>query len=116
LVEGGAIVTLVVSHTVADAGALIESITAAVDGTARELNYPVRGARTRRQALRADLAVTARALREVPAAGDRSAKLAPEHIRRAVRVGKATPARGRRAGVPEPVDLPPCGARRGGRV
>lgn len=76
LVEGGAVVTLVVSHTVADAGALIESITHAVNGTGRDLNYPAARSRTRGQALRQDAAITLRALREVPAAAVAAAKIA----------------------------------------
>jgi hypothetical protein len=68
LVEGGAVVTLVVSHTVVDAAALIESIAHAVNGTGRDLDYPAAGSRTRRQALRADVRTTLAALSEVPAA------------------------------------------------
>lgn len=78
LVEGGAVVTLVVSHTVADAGALIESITHAVNGTGRDLGYPPGRARTRAQALRADLATTVRAVRDVPAAVLGAARIARE--------------------------------------
>ncbi|MCF6386087.1 hypothetical protein L2K20_03790 [Mycobacterium sp. MBM] len=78
LVEGGAVVTLVVSHTVADAGALIESITHAVNGTGRDLRYPRPRARTRAQALRADARTTARALAEVPAAVLGAARIARE--------------------------------------
>ncbi len=68
LVEGGAVVTLVVSHTVADAGALIESITHAVNGTGRDLDYPAARSRPRASALRQDARTTLRALRDVPSA------------------------------------------------
>lgn len=76
LVEGGAVVTLVVSHTIADAGALIESITHAVNGTGRGLDYPAPRSRTRRQALRQDVRTTRKALRDVPAAVLGAARLA----------------------------------------
>lgn len=78
LVEGGAVVTLVVSHTVADAGALIESITHAVNGTGRDLGYPAPRSRTRAQALRDDTRTTLRALRDVPAAALGAARIARE--------------------------------------
>jgi diacylglycerol O-acyltransferase / wax synthase len=76
LLEGGAVVTLVVSHTVADAGALIESITHAVNGTGRDLNYPAPRSRSRRAALRQDARTTVAALREVPAAVVGAARIA----------------------------------------
>ena len=78
LVEGGAVVTLVVSHTVADAGALIESITHAVNGTRRDLDYPAAGSRSRAQALRQDARTTVRALRDVPAAALGAVRIARE--------------------------------------
>jgi len=78
LVEGGAVVTLVVSHTVADAGALIESITHAVNGTGRDLDYPAPRSRTRAQALRQDARTTVRALRDVPAAALGAVRIARE--------------------------------------
>lgn len=78
LVEGGAVVSLVVSHTIADAGALIESITHAVNGTGRDLGYPAPRSRTRMQALRRDVRTTFTALRDVPAAVAGAARIARE--------------------------------------
>lgn len=68
LAGGSAAVSLVVSHTIVDAMAGINSIVDAVDGVAREFGFPDKGARTRWQAVRQDVAQTARSAREVPAA------------------------------------------------
>lgn len=78
LIGGGTVVTLVVSHTVADAGALIDSIVGAVSGRSRHLDYPAPGARTKRQAIVADLRTALRAIREVPGAVAGAARLARE--------------------------------------
>jgi diacylglycerol O-acyltransferase / wax synthase len=91
LVEGGAVISLVVSHTVADAAALIESITHAVNGTGRDLDYPAAGARTREQALRADVRTTLKALREVPAAVIGAARIAREQADDLSESAKAVP-------------------------
>ena len=76
LTGGGAAVSLVVAHTVVDAMAGINSIVDAVDGIRRDFGFPDKGMRTRRQALRDDLALTARSAREVPAAVLAAARLA----------------------------------------
>ena len=55
--------TLVVSHSVGDAKAIIDAIVDAVGGVRRDLGYPAPGYRTRRQAMRED---GTRALRDVP--------------------------------------------------
>ena len=68
LLGGGAAVSLVVSHSVADAGALIVSITAAVEGTPPALRYPPANARTASRALREDVGTTLRSVRQIPAA------------------------------------------------
>ena len=68
LLGGGAAVSLVVSHSIADAGALIMSITAAVEGDLPQLQYQPPSARTLPQALRQDARTTMRSLRQVPAA------------------------------------------------
>lgn len=63
LVDGGAVVTLVASHTVVDGVGLVIAVTEAATGMTRDLAYPAAGSRTKRQALREDsLAV----LRDVP--------------------------------------------------
>jgi hypothetical protein len=105
LIGGGAVVTLVVSHTVADAGALIDSIVGAVSGTSRNLNYPAPGARTRRQAFGTDLRTACRALREVPGALAGAARLAREQSGELSASARSTPTvRARRSD--RPVGLP----------
>ncbi|MGU3503205.1 hypothetical protein [Mycobacterium sp. C31M] len=111
LVEGGAVVTLVVSHTVADAAALIESITHAVNGTGRDLGYPAARSRTRAQALRADLVIAARALREVPAAVIGAAKLARDQSAELSESAKAVPVTVTRVHSEQPVSLPTVSVR-----
>ncbi len=64
LTGGGAAVTLVVSHSIGDAKAIIDAIGDAVRGLRRDLGYPAPGYRTRRQAIRED---GRQALRDVPA-------------------------------------------------
>ncbi|SHW08228.1 Fatty acyl-AMP ligase FadD28 and polyketide synthase [Mycobacteroides abscessus subsp. abscessus] len=59
---GGAAVSLVVSHTVGDGLAIAEAVADAVNGSPRDLGYPIAGARTRRDALREDLRQTVRAV------------------------------------------------------
>ncbi|WP_293237952.1 hypothetical protein [Mycolicibacterium sp.] len=54
LTGGGSAMTLVVSHSVGDAKAIIDAIVDAVRGSGRDLAYPLPGARTRRQAVRED--------------------------------------------------------------
>ncbi|MDX1872582.1 hypothetical protein SBI67_10655 [Mycolicibacterium sp. 120266] len=68
LAEGGDAVSLVVSHTVSDAGGIIGSIADAVDGRSRDLGYPPPRSRRRGSALRQDLGATIRTLGQVPAA------------------------------------------------
>jgi diacylglycerol O-acyltransferase len=63
LIGGGAAVTLVVSHSVGDAKAIIDAVVEAVNGDRRDLGYPPPGYRTRRQAVRED---GRRALRDLP--------------------------------------------------
>jgi len=63
LVGGGSAVTLVVSHSVGDAIAIIVAITDAVLGVHRDLGYPPPGNRTRRRAILEDAWQT---LRDVP--------------------------------------------------
>ncbi|BDX32555.1 hypothetical protein TUM20985_31020 [Mycobacterium antarcticum] len=61
---GGTALTLVVSHSVGDAKAIIDAVSDAVQGLRRDLGYPLPGSRTRRQAARED---GRQALREIPA-------------------------------------------------
>lgn len=63
LTGGGTAVTLIVSHSVGDAKAIIDATVDAVSGVRRDLGYPPPGYRTRRQAMRED---GRRALLDVP--------------------------------------------------
>lgn len=54
LSEGGAVVTLVASHTVVDGVGLVIAVTEAATGINRDLAYPAAASRTKRQALRED--------------------------------------------------------------
>lgn len=54
LIEGGAVVTLVASHTVVDGVGLVIAVTEAATGITRDLDYPAAGSRTKRQALLED--------------------------------------------------------------
>ena len=54
LIEGGAVVTLVASHTVVDGVGLVIAVTEAATGITRDLAYPAAGSRTKRQALLED--------------------------------------------------------------
>ena len=58
--EGGAAVTLIVSHTVADGGGAVVAVSEAVNGTTRDLGYPLPGSRSKRQALVEDSRVLMR--------------------------------------------------------
>ena len=63
LIAGGAVVTLVASHTVVDGVGLVIAVTEAATGITRDLDYPAAASRTKSQALRED----SRALvRDVP--------------------------------------------------
>lgn len=88
LTNGGAAVSLVTSHTVSDGLGLCISAAEAVRGERRDLNYPQPGERSRKDALRQDLADFARSLpdfaRAVPA-GIRSAKVTAKDRPRAAR-------------------------------
>lgn len=74
LVGGGTAVSLVVSHTTSDAGAAIDSIIDAVNGVGHDFGFPERGARPRWQALRHDIAVSARSVRDIPTAVSAAAR------------------------------------------
>lgn len=65
LIEGGAVVTLVISHTVADGGLGVMAIADAVKGVTRDLGYPQPRSRSKFRALLHDLRVTARSTKDV---------------------------------------------------
>ncbi|WP_372509598.1 SDR family NAD(P)-dependent oxidoreductase [Mycobacterium alsense] len=60
--DGGAAVSLVVSHTLVDGIGLGQAIADAVEGRVRDFGYPPARSRTRREALREDLRQTAKEL------------------------------------------------------
>lgn len=62
LIDGGAAVSLVVSHTTGDTLAIVEALNDAVQDTCRDLGYPPARARTRRQAVLTDLRQTIRSI------------------------------------------------------
>jgi hypothetical protein len=88
LTSGGAAVTLVVSHSVGDAKAIIDAIVDAVGWVRRDLGYPTPGYRTRRQAVRED---GTRVLRDVPAMA--KAVVSAARVARAERDGLSTSAK-----------------------
>lgn len=63
LVEGGAVVTLVASHTVVDGVGLVIAVTEAATGITRDIGYPAAASRTRKQALLQDSRAV---IRDVP--------------------------------------------------
>ena len=60
LISGGAVVTLVASHTVVDGVGLVIAVTEAATGTTRDLDYPDAASRTKSQALFEDSRAVAR--------------------------------------------------------
>lgn len=78
LADGGDAVTLVVSHSVADALGLTLAIADASEGIRRELGYPAPGSAHRRQALLRDIRRAARDLPEVGRAVLATARVARE--------------------------------------
>lgn len=63
--DGGGAVTLMVSHSVADVGAILLSLFTAFAGVKTDLDYPMPGSRTRRAALREDLKAFRMSLPEI---------------------------------------------------
>lgn len=105
LVGGGAAVSLVVSHTIADAGALIMSITAAVEGNLPDLGFPPPGSRPRWRALREDIRATARSVAQVPGAVAGAARVAREQSGDLSDSAKSSAPRARK-GSDHPVTVP----------
>jgi hypothetical protein len=64
LLGGGAAVSLVASHTVADGLGILQAVTDAAEGRARDLGYPAPGSRTRGRAVLQDARQTAGAMPE----------------------------------------------------
>lgn len=64
-VEGGAAVSVVCSHSVADVGGMIVAGQTAMEGKKIDLGYPMPGSRTRRRAMREDLKEFRKAVPEI---------------------------------------------------
>lgn len=77
--DGGGAVTLIVSHSVGDVGAILVSLVEASHGIKRDLGYPVPGSRSLGQAVRQDLSTTKSSLRDVAQALKSGTKLAREN-------------------------------------
>lgn len=58
LTDGATAISLVISHCIADGRAAVDSVTDAVNGTARKVDYPPPGSRTKARAIRSDLRQT----------------------------------------------------------
>lgn len=65
MTDGATAISIVISHCVSDGGGAIRSMVNAINGRRLDYGYPPPSARTRRQALRADLRDTVRGLPEV---------------------------------------------------
>lgn len=101
LTEGGAVVTLVISHTVADGGLGVMAIADAVKGVTHDLGYPPPRSRSRSRALLHDLGVSARSMKDlakalaaIPSAAKdiprwkQAARKAPAPVRTDLTLGK----------------------------
>ncbi len=86
--DGTTAVSLVVSHCIADGGALVISVFEAVAGSHRELGYPSPGSCTRRRAAIADLRQT---VRDLPEAGRTLRKVVKIARNRRGEVARPTP-------------------------
>ncbi|BBY66488.1 condensation domain-containing protein [Mycolicibacterium helvum] len=96
LTEGGAVITLIASHTVCDGLALTQAIGHAARGETWELGYPQPGSRTRGQALRQDAAQVLRAIPDIAKAVVAAIKLARNNARDfASSAGRSGPSPGR---------------------
>lgn len=77
--EGGGAITMIVSHSVGDVGAVLVSLLEASHGIKRDLGYPPPGARGLTEAVRQDLSVTKRSLSEMVNAVKTGIQLAKEN-------------------------------------
>jgi len=106
LEDGGTAVSLVVTHTLADAGAFVQAIADAAEGRTHNLGYPPAGSRTRGRAVREDLRQTVKDLPEVRralVAVARRARRDRQELRSSI---KAAPPSPRTAGDDQPVEMP----------
>lgn len=98
LETGGAVIALVVSHTVCDGLGVIQAIGQAASGQTWDLGYPQPGARTRAQALRQDAAAILRSIPDFANAVVAAVRLARSNL------GELSSSAGRSAPAPTSLD------------
>ena len=104
-VEGGGAVMIMVSHSVADGGAIFTSIVDAVSGRKRDYGYSQPHSRTRRQAVREDLKSTAASLPELAKAVRAAVRVARKEkadIRSSAKRSVGRPIEGTASAIPVP--------------
>ncbi|MFY2859809.1 fatty-acid--AMP ligase [Mycobacterium sp. THU-M104] len=91
--DGGAAVSLVVSHTLVDGVGLGQAIADAAEGRKRDFGYPPAGSRTRRHAVREDLRQTVKELPTIAKAfGSAAGKIWPDRKQFTSSITAAPPA------------------------
>jgi len=106
LEDGGAAVSLVVSHTIVDGVGLGQAIADAAEGRTRNLGYPPARSRTLRRALREDLQQTVKDLPDVGQALVATARKAWPDRKQFTSSMKAAPPPPRTAGNDQAVEVP----------
>jgi mycoketide-CoA synthase len=106
LADGGAAVSLVVSHTVVDAVGLGQAIADAAEGRTRNLGYPPAGSRTLGRALREDLRQTVKDLPGIAQALVAAARRISPDPKGYVSSIKAAPPSAMTAGDDQAVEVP----------
>ena len=106
LEDGGAAVSLVVSHTIVDAIGFGQAIADAAEGRTRSLGYPPAGSRTLRQALREDLQQTVKDLPDIAQALGAAARWIWPDRKGFTSWIKAAPPAPRTAGNDQAVEVP----------
>lgn len=103
--DGSTAVSLVVSHCIADGGAVVSALSDAVAGVTRDLGYPPGRSRTTRRAVAADLR---QVLRDSPATIRAAGGAVQAAVRRARELGRPAPSRapGAAGSRPAPVRAP----------
>ena len=109
--DGGAAVSLVVSHTIVDGGGLAQAIADAAEGRTHNLGYPPAGSRTLGQASREDLQQTVKELPDVAQALVATARKAWPDRKQFASSMKAAPSSPTTAGNDQAVEVPALTAR-----
>ncbi|MCV7442422.1 type I polyketide synthase [Mycobacterium paraense] len=106
LEDGGAAVSLVVSHTIVDGIGFVEAIADAAEGRTRDLGYPPAESRSLARAVREDLRQTARELPDIGRALVATARRAWPDRKQFASSMKAAPPSQRTAGDDQAVEVP----------